>query len=103
MRVPLWPRHRLGKTALALASAALLLILVRAVYIRASGLASGGYFFSDPTLEIFNILIWLGASGAFVAGVGALSYRDRSVSVLAGAAFGFAIFLNGVIQMMAPP
>lgn len=103
MRVPLWPRHRLGKAALALASAALLLIFVRALHIQASGLETGGYFFSNPMLEILNILIWLGASGAFVAGVGALSYKDRSVSVLAGAAFGFAIFLNGVIQMMAPP
>lgn len=103
MNFSLWPRRRLGKTALTMAVIALLLIPVRAILIRTTGSGSSGYFFSNPPVEILNITIWLAGSGAFVTGVGALSYRDRAWTVLAGSILGFAIFLNGVIRMMAPP
>lgn len=103
MRFALMPRSCLGQWSLATAGATVLLVAARGVVMRFADPDTARFFFSNPALEILNILAWLGGSAAFVTGVGALSYRDRSLSILPGILLGFAIFLNGVIRMMAPP
>ncbi len=103
MRFSLMPRSRLGQWSLATAGATVLMLVARGVVLRFADPDTARYFFSNPALEILNILVWLGGSAACVTGVGALSYRDRSLALLPGILLGFAIFLNGVIRMMAPP
>lgn len=103
MSVNLRPRQRIGQWSLAMASAVLLLLIVRSAFMQLSGSDDAGYFFSNPPVEILNILIWLCGSAAFLTGVGDLTGRSRSLTALVSAALGFAIFLYGVIHMMAPP